>query len=123
LIPGALLGALTAFALPRTGGAANQLLKGTVGPDYTITLHPATTTSPPGKIGRPEPCLVPNLVRKTLPVARRRLARTSCHLGRVTRVYSRRVAKGRVLSQRPRAGRRLGPGTLVNLVLSRGRRR
>jgi plastocyanin len=34
----ALLGALTAFALPHPGGASNPKLIGTVGPGYTITL-------------------------------------------------------------------------------------
>jgi hypothetical protein len=41
LIALAALGALTAFALPRTGGAANPKLIGTVGPGYTISLTDA----------------------------------------------------------------------------------
>jgi plastocyanin len=41
----ALLGALTAFALPHPGGASNPKLTGTVGPGYTITLTDADGNS------------------------------------------------------------------------------
>jgi plastocyanin len=41
----ALLGALTAFALPHPGGASNPKLIGTVGPGYTITLTDADGNS------------------------------------------------------------------------------
>jgi hypothetical protein len=100
-----------------TGSASSP---STTGPT-TTTVPPATTTAPP-KAGPGEPCVVPKLVGRTLRAAKRRLALTSCRLGRVTRAYSRRVARGRVISQRPKAGRRVGNGTAVALVVSRGRR-
>ena len=67
-------------------------------------------------------CTVPKVIRKTLATAKRRIAAAHCRTGRVTRAKSKTVAKGRVISQRPRAGRKLASGTKVHLVVSRGRR-
>jgi len=67
-------------------------------------------------------CTVPKVIRKTLATAKRRIAAAHCRTGRVTRAKSKTVAKGRVISQRPRAGRKLASGTKVHLVISRGRR-
>jgi beta-lactam-binding protein with PASTA domain len=64
---------------------------------------------------------VPRVVGARLATARRLIVRARCRVGRVRRVYSRR-ARGRVLSQRPRAGVTRARGTRVNLVVSRGRR-
>ncbi|MEP6893558.1 MAG: PASTA domain-containing protein, partial [Gaiellaceae bacterium] len=49
----------------------------------------------------PYQCIVPNLKRKTVRAARRRLRASHCRLGSVRRRYSRRVARGRIISQRP----------------------
>jgi serine/threonine-protein kinase len=65
---------------------------------------------------------VPSVKGKPLAVAKRRIAAAHCRIGRVTRANSKTVRKGRVISQRPRAGRRLLRGSRVNLVVSRGRR-
>jgi Domain of unknown function DUF11/PASTA domain len=66
-------------------------------------------------------CLVPSVVGKELATARREIARSHCRVGRVARAFSRRVAKGRVLSQRPAARTRLVPDVAsVDLVVSRG---
>ena len=69
------------------------------------------------------PCIVPNVRGRRLPAAKRALAAAHCKAGKVTRRYSRTVAKGRVVAQDERAGTRLAPGTAVDLVVSRGRRR
>ena len=66
------------------------------------------------------PCVVPNVVGRTLGQAKAALTRASCRLGRVTRAYSSRVARGRVVRQQPRAGSQLRPRAAVNLVFSRG---
>jgi hypothetical protein len=66
-------------------------------------------------------CLVPRLAGRTLKQARTALARGGCRLGRVGRVFSSRVPKGRVVVQRPRARLRLARGARVTLALSRGR--
>jgi uncharacterized repeat protein (TIGR01451 family) len=69
------------------------------------------------------PCIVPNVRGRLLPSAKRALARAHCRTGKVTRRYSSKVKKGRVISQEEPAGTRLDPGTRVDLVVSRGRRR
>ncbi|MEK6274910.1 MAG: PKD domain-containing protein [Actinomycetota bacterium] len=65
-------------------------------------------------------CRVPRVVGRKLPVARTLIRRAHCVTGRIRRARSRR-ARGRVLAQSPRAGRRVRAGTRVNLVVSRGR--
>jgi hypothetical protein len=70
----------------------------------------------------PPPCVVPGLKAKTLVAARRSIKSRSCSVGRIKHASSRTIKKGRVISQQPRAGRRLRHGARVNLVLSKGRR-
>jgi F5/8 type C domain len=67
-------------------------------------------------------CTVPDLKRKRLAASRRSLARAHCSLGQVRRAYSRRVKRGLIVSQRPRAGRELADRGRVSVVVSRGRR-
>jgi subtilisin family serine protease len=70
----------------------------------------------------PVACAVPRLRSLKLLAAKRLLAKRGCSLGRVSRVRSRRVARGRVVAQRPAPGLRLARGARVRVVLSRGRR-
>lgn len=65
---------------------------------------------------------VPELKGKTLRSARTALLRGRCAVGRIARVYSKRIPAGRVISQSMRARTRTLRGTRVNLELSRGRR-
>lgn len=71
----------------------------------------------------PYQCVVPNLKRKTVRAARRSLASRHCRLGPVRRRYSSRVGRGRIISQRPRAGRELVDRGQVSVLVSRGRHR
>jgi hypothetical protein len=64
-------------------------------------------------------CKVPRVTGKTLMRARRMIRLAHCSVGRVRRARSKR-ARGRVVSQRPRAGRILAVASKVNLVVSRG---
>jgi eukaryotic-like serine/threonine-protein kinase len=66
---------------------------------------------------------VPNVKGKTLTQARRLLAAKRCALGRVSRAYSAKVKRGRIISQSKRPGARFRRGTKVNVLVSRGRRR
>ena len=88
---------------------------------------PAPPPAPPPPPPPPPPpvvrCAVPLLKGKTLLGARRALVRANCRLGAVTRAYSTRVRSGRVLSQRPAAGRRLARYARVSVVMSRGKKR
>jgi subtilisin family serine protease len=68
-------------------------------------------------------CTVPRLRGLTLVGAKRRLVKQGCRLGRVTKTYSRRVRRGRVVGQRPAPGLRRTRGAKVAVVLSRGRRK
>jgi subtilisin family serine protease len=70
----------------------------------------------------PTACAVPRLRGLTLTAAKRVLAKRGCSLGRISRVRSRRVARGRVVAQRPAPGLRLARGARVRVTLSRGRR-
>ena len=73
-------------------------------------------------VGAPPPvrCSVPRVVGKTLSLARRMIRARHCAVGRIRRARSAR-ARGKVVSQKPRAGRHLARGSPVNLVVSRGR--
>lgn len=68
-------------------------------------------------------CVVPAVRGQKLSAARTRLIRANCRPGKVEQAYSRRVRRGRVISQRPRAGARLAELAKIDLVVSRGRRR
>jgi hypothetical protein len=70
----------------------------------------------------PAPCVVPKIKAKRLKAAKRALRAHSCSLGKVTRTFSNRVKRGRVISQRPKPGRHLRHGSKVRLVISKGRR-
>ena len=69
------------------------------------------------------PCRVPNVVGRKLSAARSAIASAQCKVGQVRRRVSRRVKLGRVVSQSPKAGKRLPAKGKVNLVVSRGRGR
>ena len=68
-------------------------------------------------------CVVPKVSGKTLARAKAAIARAHCRTGKVTHAYSKKVRKGRVVSQSPKAGKRLTHGARVKLVVSRGKRR
>ena len=70
----------------------------------------------------PTACSVPRLRGLTLAGAKRVLVKRGCSLGRVSRVWSRRVARGHVVAQRPAPGLRRARGARVAVVLSRGKR-
>jgi Glucodextranase, domain B/PASTA domain len=67
------------------------------------------------------PCKVPRIKGLTLTKARRAITKGGCAIGRVKKQHSRRVAKGRVISSRPGAGKTRKRGTKVVLVVSSGR--
>jgi hypothetical protein len=73
-------------------------------------------------INAPGLCTVQEVRGMTLATARRMVVRGNCQVGKIRRVYSTAVKRGRVISQRPRFGRVLAGGGRVDLVVSRGRR-
>jgi Bacterial Ig-like domain (group 2)/PASTA domain len=72
---------------------------------------------------QPIRCKVPRVIGKTLPAAKKTLARAHCRTGRITRTFSRTRRKGVVVGQSRRPGQVLAANTKVNLVVSRGRKR
>jgi hypothetical protein len=67
-------------------------------------------------------CVVPNVEGKSLSSAKRALAAHSCSAGKITHAFSTKVAKGRVISQRPKPGSHLKRNGRVSLTVSRGKR-
>jgi len=90
-------------------------------PTSPAPATPGAPASPPATSPRRTAarCRVPNLRGRTLAAARRALRARNCRLGAVTRVRARGVARGRVLSHRPRAGRVLSAGTRVHVRVRR----
>jgi Subtilase family/PASTA domain/Divergent InlB B-repeat domain/Fibronectin type III domain/WD40-like Beta Propeller Repeat len=84
----------------------------------SVTATFVTKASPPVVVK----CVVPKVTGKLLATAKRKIAAGHCRTGRTTKAKSKSVAKGRVISQSPRAGKKLARGTKVNLVVSRGKR-
>jgi ABC-type transport system substrate-binding protein len=84
---------------------------------------PPPAAPPPPRAPAQARCVVPNVRGKPVPAARRAFARSRCALGRVSRAYSGRVRKSRIIRQSRRPGSRHPRGTRVNVVVSRGRRR
>lgn len=67
-------------------------------------------------------CVVPKLRGKTLSKARKTLKASYCRTGRISGLFSNRVARGHVISTATPLGDRLPDGTKVDLAVSRGKR-
>jgi Tol biopolymer transport system component len=65
-------------------------------------------------------CRVPRLRNKPLRAAKRAIRRANCRVGKINRGRSSTIRRGRVISQRPRAGTRRPSGARVRLTVSRG---
>ena len=85
--------------------------------------QPQPQPPPPPRDPAIRPCLVPRLAARTLSAARVLVTRAGCRLGRVKLAYSAKVARGRVVAQSLRAGRRVPRGTRIALTLSVGKKR
>jgi hypothetical protein len=89
----------------------------------TVAVDAAkTVTATFNQVLRPVSCVVPKVKGKLLATAKRRIVAAHCRTGTISRARSRTVAKGRVISQRPKAGKKLASRSKVNLVVSRGKR-
>ena len=86
----------------------------TTNADTTVT---ATFTLKPGS----KACIVPKVKGNSLSAAKRAIKAHNCSVGKIKHSFSRKVKKGRVISQKPKPGKRLKHGAKVNLVVSKGR--
>jgi hypothetical protein len=66
-------------------------------------------------------CVVPNVKGKTPKKAKAALKHADCRVGKITKATSAEVKKGHVISQRPKAHKKLAHGAKVNLVVSKGK--
>jgi hypothetical protein len=64
-------------------------------------------------------CVVPKLLGLTLKKARARIKRAHCTVGKITRKRSVKSKRGKVLTQKPKPGKRLAPAARVNLTVGR----
>ena len=82
----------------------------------------AGTASPTDAAARAvkQSCRVPAVVGKTLVVAKARIRKAHCRVGTVRYVRSTARQKNRVVSQRPKRGRKLKRGARVNFTVGRG---
>jgi serine/threonine-protein kinase len=71
-------------------------------------------------LNRPGLCTVQKVVGKPLRAAKWEIARTNCRVGKIRRVHSKWVERGRVISQKPGFGAVLPTGAKVDLLVSRG---
>jgi hypothetical protein len=62
-------------------------------------------------------CVVPKLRSKSLKAAKKKLKRADCRLGRVTKRRTVTPKTGKVIAQSKNAGKKLAPGTKLNLTL------
>lgn len=86
--------------------------------DQTVTA----TFLPPIGPGPVHTCKVPKVEGKKLAAAKTALRHAHCAVGKITKTYSTRVKKGRVVSSKPGQGTRHRAGTKVKLVVSKGRK-
>jgi hypothetical protein len=88
--------------------------------DPSASAHATLKTKaspPPKKKG----CVVPKLRGDRLAAAKHALRRAHCALGKVTKKASGKVAKGHVISSRPRSGTHHKRGARIAIVISRGK--
>jgi hypothetical protein len=90
---------------------------GNTGQAQVAVTYAPTTTPPPAKLS----CKVPKLKGKTLAAAKKALKKAHCAPGKTSRKRSKTVRKGRVISTKPKAGKKLANGAKVKLTLSKGR--
>ncbi len=81
---------------------------------------PASPPPPPGPKTPPN-CVVPKLRGQTLKAAKRKATAGHCKV-KVTRAYSSKVRRGKVIKQTPKPGKTLKNGGLVKVTISRGPR-
>lgn len=86
--------------------ATNALGFVTAGTDQTFTTAPI--------------CKVPKVKGKKVRAARKAIKKANCKVGKVKKVFSSKVKKGRVVSQRPKAGKTGPAGMKVKLKVSKG---
>jgi PASTA domain/WD40-like Beta Propeller Repeat len=103
---------------PSAGAVAHRTEK--QGPPVNLVVSlGAPPTAPTASVN----CVVPKMRGKSLKATKLAIAAAHCEVGTVKRAFSRTVKKGRVLSERPGAGKTLPDAAKVALTVSKGKRR
>jgi uncharacterized delta-60 repeat protein len=84
----------------------------------TLTMSAARSVTATFKVL----CVVPKLKGKTLRAAKRVIRKAHCSPGKLTKAFSRKVKKGRVIKQSPKPGKKLAAGAKVKLKVSKGKK-
>jgi PASTA domain len=77
-------------------------------------LNPAGAPSQAG-------CVVPKVTGLTENAAAKKIKKAGCKVGKVTKKHSSKVRKSKVISSKPKAGKKEPAGTKVGLVVSSGK--
>jgi beta-lactam-binding protein with PASTA domain len=67
-------------------------------------------------------CIVPKVKGKKLKAAKAAIRKAHCAVGKVTKAFSSKVKKGRVISQKPAPGKKVDGGSKVKLKVSKGKK-
>jgi hypothetical protein len=83
----------------------------------------ATVTWDLNPAGAPPParCVVPKVTGLREKAAAAAIKKAGCKVGKVSKSRSKMVAKGNVISSRPKAGTKVPAGSAVTLVVSKGK--
>ena len=116
---------LTAGATGTDSGSQTEIVAATVTvpPSPPPPLPPSPPPPPVSPLSPPVECIVPALRGKTLRAGRLALVHRHCALGAKRWAHSRKIGRGRVLAQTPRAGAHRARGAKVNVTLSLGPRK
>jgi photosystem II stability/assembly factor-like uncharacterized protein len=88
----------------------------------TFVKSPITQPPPPPPPFKPPACVVPKVVGKRLAAAKKAIRARHCSVGRITKVRSKKLKAGLVVSESPKPGKRLKNGAKVSLRVSRGKK-
>lgn len=88
-------------------------------PQVPINPNAEISWAPPLKGPLFQECVVPELKGQKLSIAKTELKSSRCRVGKVTQRTSSRRVRGRVISQSPKAGKRVSAGSRVTLVVGR----
>lgn len=106
------------------GYAGVYIVQGESGTQFTRYGEPRPVTPTPTPVTTPavtvQSCVVPKLRGRGLKGAKKALRAALCKPGKVTRRYSGKVKKGKVVRTGRRAGKVLPAGTEVKLTVSKG---
>lgn len=114
-------GGMAYVALPGYEGV--YMIQGEGGTGFTRYGEPRPVTPPPAPVTPAvtvQNCVVPKLQGRRVKGAKKALRAALCKPGKVTRRYSKKVKKGRVIRTSRRAGKVLPVGTEVKLTVSKG---